>query len=131
MSSQLQPLTLLGILFTCSGVVGYYCNHDLCSSPEQYCCGDNLCCDYADSSWYLWILVLAIILAMSLLYGLLCVDAMERRHSLLHKFLNKLMSFIRPKVPEPLGSDSPVESSIMDLTSSTSEVPLETERCIV
>lgn len=124
-------LTLLGILFTCSGVVGYYCNHDLCSSPEQYCCGDNLCCDYADSSWYLWILVLAAILAISLLYGLLCVDAVERRHLLLHKLLMKLMSFIRPTNPETLVTDSPVESSIMDLTSPTSEGALETQRCIV
>ncbi|KAB7500998.1 hypothetical protein Anas_14332 [Armadillidium nasatum] len=32
-------------------VMSNYCEWDLCRS-DQYCCGDNTCCDYVYSLWY-------------------------------------------------------------------------------
>lgn len=66
------------VLALLSAVVdAYYCDHDLCTH-EQYCCGDNLCCDYASWwSWYVWVALLFVLGLSGLLWGCLryiCVD---------------------------------------------------------
>ncbi|CAL1294575.1 unnamed protein product [Larinioides sclopetarius] len=43
----------LNVFLLLNQVSAYYCNHDLCRE-DQYCCGDNLCCDYVYSPWYFW-----------------------------------------------------------------------------
>lgn len=50
-------------------VAGHYCEWNLCGS-EQYCCGDNLCCDYVYSLWYFWVGVLFLVLLLSACGGL-------------------------------------------------------------
>lgn len=59
-----------------SKVSAYYCNHDLCRE-DQYCCGDNLCCDYVYSPWYFWAGVVFMILVLSACGGLFryCYDS--------------------------------------------------------
>lgn len=133
MSSYLKLWRLLVFLITCRGVAGYYCKHDVCISPEQYCCGDNLCCDYADSSWYLWILILAILLAFSLFYGLFCVDRADKRQHLTHKYLKKFIFLITPRITGGIKSDNLVDSCMIDLTSSNGQSTHcgESELCIV
>ncbi|KAB7500198.1 hypothetical protein Anas_12913 [Armadillidium nasatum] len=46
-----------------------YCEWDLCRS-DQYCCGDNTCCDYVYSLWYFWVGVIFLILMLSACGGL-------------------------------------------------------------
>ena len=132
MSSHLNLWPLLAILVTRQGVLGYYCRHDVCISPDQYCCGDNLCCDYANSSWYLWILILAILLALSLLYGLFCVDRADKSQHLTYKYLKKFIFFITPRIPAGMKSDNLVDSCMIDLNSSNGQSTHgESELCIV
>ncbi|XP_020611561.1 uncharacterized protein LOC110050037 [Orbicella faveolata] len=33
----------------------YYCGHDWCNYNE-YCCGDDVCCDYLTGYWYIWLM---------------------------------------------------------------------------
>lgn len=47
----------------------YYCEWDLCGS-DQYCCGDNLCCEYVYSLWYFWVGVLFVVILLSACGGL-------------------------------------------------------------
>lgn len=58
------------LLSSCFQVVwGYYCEWDLCGS-DQYCCGDNLCCDYVYSLWYFWVGILFVVILLSACGGL-------------------------------------------------------------
>ncbi|GAB6029048.1 hypothetical protein CHUAL_004834 [Chamberlinius hualienensis] len=50
-------------------VVGYYCEWDQCGSA-QYCCGDNLCCEYVYSLWYFWVGILFVVILLSACGGL-------------------------------------------------------------
>ncbi|GFY51878.1 uncharacterized protein TNIN_66131 [Trichonephila inaurata madagascariensis] len=59
----------INVLLLVNQVSAYYCNHDLCRS-DQYCCGDNLCCDYVYSPWYFWAGVVIMILILSACGGL-------------------------------------------------------------
>ena len=49
-------------------VYNYYCDHNLCSSSQEYCCGDNICCIYSNYYWtyYFWIFLIIIITITSL-----------------------------------------------------------------
>ncbi|XP_054716283.1 uncharacterized protein LOC129225798 [Uloborus diversus] len=62
-------LFTINILLYVSEVSAYYCNHDLCRE-DQYCCGDNMCCDYVYSPWYFWAGVVFMILVLSACGGL-------------------------------------------------------------
>ncbi|XP_045619670.1 WW domain-binding protein 1 isoform X1 [Procambarus clarkii] len=62
-------LQLLALACLASTVAGHYCEWDLCGS-EQYCCGDNLCCDYVYSLWYFWVGVVFLVLLVSACGGL-------------------------------------------------------------
>lgn len=89
---------LLLVILPGSRVNCYYCDHDLCSSSEQYCCGDNLCCNYANSSSYIWITILVLLLILFLIWGLmgiLCLDESEAaasRLEIIQKVLSKVIS---------------------------------------
>ncbi|XP_015904303.1 uncharacterized protein [Parasteatoda tepidariorum] len=65
----------INILLLTNQVSAYYCNHDLCKE-DQYCCGDNLCCEYVYSPWYFWAGVVFMILILSACGGLFryCYD---------------------------------------------------------
>ncbi|GFU85084.1 uncharacterized protein TNCV_1553471 [Trichonephila clavipes] len=66
----------INVLLLVNQVSAYYCNHDLCRS-DQYCCGDNLCCDYVYSPWYFWAGVVIMVLILSACGGLFryCYDS--------------------------------------------------------
>lgn len=32
-----------------------YCDNEICSGPEKYCCGHNECCEYVYTIWYIWL----------------------------------------------------------------------------
>lgn len=75
-------------------VAGYYCDHNLCSATEEYCCGDNLCCDYANSWWYFWVTVLLVLLIISLAWGLIgffCLESLGQHQNLFSRYLHKLV----------------------------------------
>lgn len=75
---KLMFIILVSFELNLTPVFCYYCDHALCSSTDQYCCGDNLCCDYANSWWYFWVSVLLILLIISLIWGLIgffCLDS--------------------------------------------------------
>lgn len=90
-------LALLVATLAClpRAVDAYYCDHDLCSPTTEYCCGDNLCCDYASSwwSWYLWVSLLAAVLLLSLVWGcarMFCLDSYRQRRDSFNKVVNKI-----------------------------------------
>lgn len=62
-------LKLLALVCLSRKVSGHYCEYDLCDS-EQYCCGDNICCDYVYSLWYFWVGVVFLVLLVSACGGL-------------------------------------------------------------
>lgn len=31
-----------------------YCDSEICSGPDKYCCGHNECCTYGYTIWYIW-----------------------------------------------------------------------------
>ncbi|KAF8774657.1 uncharacterized protein LOC129983870 [Argiope bruennichi] len=66
----------LNVFLLLNQVSAYYCNHDLCRE-DQYCCGDNLCCDYVYSPWYFWAGVVFMVLVLSACGGLFryCYDS--------------------------------------------------------
>lgn len=66
---QALPLKLISFVSVTGVVSGHYCEWDLCDS-EQYCCGDNLCCDYVYSLWYFWVGVVFLVLLLSACGGL-------------------------------------------------------------
>ncbi|XP_063923615.1 uncharacterized protein LOC135137803 isoform X2 [Zophobas morio] len=39
---------------TAAKAVSYYCEFGTCET-EQYCCGDNKCCDKLLDLWYFWL----------------------------------------------------------------------------
>uniref|UniRef100_A0A0N7ZCE5 Vesicular, overexpressed in cancer, prosurvival protein 1 n=1 Tax=Scylla olivacea TaxID=85551 RepID=A0A0N7ZCE5_SCYOL len=63
------PLTLLAAACLAGEVAANYCEWDLCGG-EQYCCGDNLCCDYVNHHWYFWVGVVFMVLLVSACGGL-------------------------------------------------------------
>ncbi|KAG8192633.1 hypothetical protein JTE90_017195 [Oedothorax gibbosus] len=65
----------INVLILLTQVSAYYCNHDLCRE-DQYCCGDNLCCDYVYSPWYFWAGVVFMVVMLSACGGLFryCYD---------------------------------------------------------
>ncbi|XP_071533673.1 uncharacterized protein [Panulirus ornatus] len=65
----LSLLKYLAFLCLTEKVAGHYCEWDLCGS-EQYCCGDNQCCDYVYSLWYFWVGVVFLVLLLSACGGL-------------------------------------------------------------
>ncbi|KAK3849983.1 hypothetical protein Pcinc_043284 [Petrolisthes cinctipes] len=46
-----------------------YCEWDLCGG-DQYCCGDNQCCDYVYKHWYFWVGVVFLVLLVSACGGI-------------------------------------------------------------
>jgi len=92
---------LLSASFLLSLTSAYYCDHDLCSATDEYCCGDNLCCDYDSSSSSFWLTVLIILLILAIIWvllGLYCFDteaegggASIPRHVVIRKVINKLL----------------------------------------
>ncbi|KAG8237720.1 hypothetical protein J437_LFUL017839 [Ladona fulva] len=45
-------------------VTAYYCEWDLCG-PDQYCCGDNICCNNVYSLWYFWAGIIILVIMLS------------------------------------------------------------------
>ena len=76
--------------------LAYYCNHNLCDASNEYCCGDNLCCDYANSSSGLWLCILLLLLLLALLWLLLSLFWLP---SLRHRqhLLKLLCALLRPR----------------------------------
>uniref|UniRef100_T1JH95 Calpain catalytic domain-containing protein n=1 Tax=Strigamia maritima TaxID=126957 RepID=T1JH95_STRMM len=72
-STEYAFLFLLEYLFgTITGknaVYAYYCEWDQCET-DQYCCGDNLCCDYVYSLWYFWVGIVFVVILLSACGGL-------------------------------------------------------------
>lgn len=64
-------LLVLCLWFCIKRVSGYYCEFNLCASADQYCCGDNLCCDYVYHTWYMWVFIVFILLVASACGGFL------------------------------------------------------------
>ncbi|XP_076067031.1 uncharacterized protein LOC143040220 [Oratosquilla oratoria] len=60
---------LLILLSLSHKVLGNYCEWNICGS-EQYCCGDNQCCDYVYSLWYFWVGIVFVIILVSACGGL-------------------------------------------------------------
>lgn len=80
-------LVVLLIVFADTGSA-YYCDHNLCHAVDEYCCGDNLCCEYANSSSYFWLSILIVLLVLALVWALVtlfCLPVLlHQRHSLKH-----------------------------------------------
>lgn len=69
-------MLLFYVLANVPAITAYYCDHDLCED-DQYCCGDNLCCEYVYSLWYFWVGVVFLILVLSACGGFFryCYDS--------------------------------------------------------
>lgn len=55
----------------------YYCRSDWCNYNE-YCCGDDICCDYLTGYWYIWLMTG---LLLSTLMLVCCWVRYHRYHS--------------------------------------------------
>ncbi|KAI1294671.1 hypothetical protein HDE_05961 [Halotydeus destructor] len=109
----------------------YYCDHDLCSSTEQYCCGDNACCHYPNSwwSWYIWISLLFLIGVSSLLWGclrILCFEQFTEQGKVLDKLVKKVTE---KNVQNRRWLEDP-ESSLLYHNSQANERPEHTNKDI-
>ena len=62
MISFIKIIFLISLIYNqIAFVYNYYCNHNLCS-PQEFCCGDNICCIYSNYYWtYFWLVLLIII----------------------------------------------------------------------
>lgn len=72
MNLRLSLLSSTVLLIVCSvkQTFGYYCDHDFCAA-EQYCCGENRCCDYISSPfWFSWLSLIVVIVVISLVWTL-------------------------------------------------------------
>ncbi|CAM1309546.1 Uncharacterised protein g5197 [Pycnogonum litorale] len=70
LSNIYKMLTVLLLtVFNLLSVNGNYCEYAACKS-DQYCCGDDLCCDYVYSLWYFWVGLIFFIMVLSLCGGL-------------------------------------------------------------
>ena len=90
--------------------LAYYCDHNLCHAAEEYCCGDNLCCDYANSSSYFWLSILVVLLLLSLLWalvGLFCLPALHRRRELVKLLFAAMGSGLRFDLRRPAAVSLP------------------------
>ncbi|KAF2352283.1 WW domain-binding protein 1-like [Trinorchestia longiramus] len=65
-------------VLTLNLVEAHYCEFELCFS-EQYCCGDNLCCEYVYSLWYFWVGIVFAVLLVSACVGLFRYHWRHRR----------------------------------------------------
>lgn len=55
----------------------HYCHDDWCNYNE-YCCGDDICCDYLTGYWYIWLMMG--VLFFSFVFGC-CWFRYLKRHS--------------------------------------------------
>ncbi|KAH7645396.1 uncharacterized protein LOC124499733 [Dermatophagoides farinae] len=51
-------------------VHAYYCDNDYCNS-EQFCCGENICCDYVNNTiWHFICYLISFIVFAFILWGI-------------------------------------------------------------
>lgn len=62
--SNIPPALCLLLIHSFGQVSAYYCEWDYCQEG-QYCCGDNLCCNYVYSPWYFWAGMVFLIIMLS------------------------------------------------------------------
>ncbi|XP_031564649.1 WW domain binding protein 1-like [Actinia tenebrosa] len=57
--TRLGSFFKIQLIYSCwmfiKNVDGYHCHPDWCNYNE-YCCGDDMCCDYLTGYWYIWLI---------------------------------------------------------------------------
>ncbi|CAG2165267.1 unnamed protein product [Oppiella nova] len=95
MTGVRHPIEWLGqslaLIWCVSPVFGYYCDHNFCQISSQYCCGDNLCCDYVNQTVFNSIVVvISIIIISSILWALFRLFLYNKTFVVIKTFGQKL-----------------------------------------
>ena len=84
--------SLVWMCFANWEVFGYYCDHNFCQISSQYCCGDNLCCDYVNQMLFNSIIaIIAIITIVSIFWALFRIFCFNNTLVIIKKFGHKFL----------------------------------------
>lgn len=90
--SKTWMTSLIWICLINFNVFGYYCDHNYCEISSQYCCGDNLCCDYVNQILFnSIILIIAIITIASIFWALFRIFFFNNTLVIIKKFGQKFL----------------------------------------
>lgn len=97
---SLSSTCIIFFLLIIHPVHSNYCDHNLCSSNE-YCCGENLCCNYTNWTYYFWVVLVIATIIISLFWASFHIYFGDIRNvggrPFIVKLIEKFVEYLPPK----------------------------------